>query len=62
MFPLLLIIKHTIQSEQRIQLLTKYKQIQREERVGGIGAYIYNRKKNKTIFQCRKIRSEGSEM
>lgn len=55
------IIKHTIQSEQRIQLLTKYKQIQREGMLGGIGANIYNRNKN-DIFQCRKIMSKGSGM
>lgn len=55
------IIKHTIQSEQRIQLLTKFKQIQREGMLGGIGANIYNRNKN-DIFQCRKIMSEGSGM
>lgn len=55
------IIKHTIQSEQRIQLFTKYKQIQREGMLGGIGANIYNRNKN-DIFQCRKIISEGSGM
>lgn len=66
-----LIIKHTIQSEQRIQLLTKYKQIQREGRGrgGGRGGRMEGEEQKCTIekneiaiFQCRKIRLEGSEM
>lgn len=51
------IIKHTVESEQRIQLLTKYQQIQGRRRRGEMGAEIYNRKI--TIFQCRKIMFEG---